>query len=161
MRYHDHLDHAALTRYAAALNQRASQTSAPGRISPDDLRGVILDSGGRCAWCDANLLHDDFEIDHIWPLSRQGRNVPGNLAVTCPACNRRKAGRHPASFAYSVASRTGRATPLTRRILSEHDSTPVFQPSFWDVDTDADPLPPSSSDHDDDADEVPPYRWGV
>ncbi|MFD3516289.1 HNH endonuclease [Streptomyces sp. NPDC058657] len=37
-------------------------------------------------------------IDHVWPVARGGRSVPGNLAPACTSCNSSKGDRHPAPW---------------------------------------------------------------
>ena len=53
---------------------------------------VIARASGRCEYC---LLHQDdvpfsHHIDHIIPLKHGGQTEPGNLALACFECNRRK-----------------------------------------------------------------------
>ncbi len=149
MRYQDSLDEAELKRYAAALNGRAAEAHANGRVSVDDLRTVILDSGGRCAWCGVSVVGEDFEIDHLMSLSAGGDNVAHNLVMTCPDCNRRKAGKHPARFA-SELSASGTTSPLVTRILAHYGLEPKVQRGFFD------PAPPEPPDGDND---TKGYNW--
>jgi len=148
MRYQDALDEAELKRYAAALNARAAEAHASGQVSADDLRTVILDSGGRCAWCGVSLVGKAFEIDHLISLSAGGGNVGHNLVMTCPDCNRRKAGKHPARFA-SELSASGITSPLVMRILTHYGLEPNQQRGFFD------PAPSDSSD----SDTTHRYNW--
>ena len=117
MIYSDQLDDKALSQYAAWLNARAGQIGAMGRLTAESLRDRILDSGGRCEWCGADVVGAEFELDHIVSLRRGGVNAPGNLALACPDCNRRKARKHAAQFAAEIHSMTGRRTPLVDRLL--------------------------------------------
>ncbi|MCS6836374.1 MAG: HNH endonuclease [Anaerolineae bacterium] len=146
MRYDDFLDADSLARYAAALNQRAGG----GQIQLDDLRHLILDSGGRCAWCGADLRRVDFEVDHVQPLARGGAHVLANLALACWPCNRQKAAKSPIQFAQEQAVR-GQRTPLVLRLLAAHGLDVLTQRTLFD--------PPSSSPPLSDDDEPPPYRW--
>lgn len=157
MIYDDRLDDAALRRYASALNARARSARVQGEVSADDLRDCILESGGRCEWCGSNLLRRDFEIDHIINLTRGGINAPENLAVSCPDCNRRKADRHPATFAQETAARTGQVNALIRRVLDHYQMPPAFQRGLFD---DPPPAAPTAApDPDPTDDDPPPYRW--
>ena len=49
---------------------------------------------GRCYFCDIPLGKVDaaaaFQIDHLTPISKGGTNWPGNLALACSDCNKRK-----------------------------------------------------------------------
>ena len=48
---------------------------------------------GRCAHCRADLDPDNFHVDHLVPVSQGGVSRGGNLAASCPDCNRRKGAR--------------------------------------------------------------------
>lgn len=117
MKYQDKLDSQALAQYAAWLNARAKGAGAQGRLDAALLRDRILESAGRCEWCDADLVDIDFELDHIVSLKRGGSNEPGNLRVACAPCNRQKAGKSPAQFASEVYSESGVKTKLVATLL--------------------------------------------
>jgi len=117
MIYRDILDIAALEQYAAALNSRAQQAGAGGRLSASSLRDRILASGGRCEWCATCLVEREFELDHIISLKHNGVHSPENLVLACPDCNRRKGQKHPARFAAEIFSRTRCRTPLLDRVM--------------------------------------------
>ena len=152
MIYQDDLDFAALRLYARALNDRAKENMASGRLSAIDLRDRILESGGRCEWCERNLVGAEFELDHVISLSQRGANAPANLAVACPDCNRRKADKHPARYAVEIYSETGKRTKLIARIVAHYELETSRQLSlFADEGEDTQPEP--------NANEPPPYRW--
>ena len=156
MQYDDHLDTAALKRYASAINSRATALGLVARVEVSDLRDLILDSGGCCAWCDANRRNTEFEIDHIISLSAGGDNNRQNLALTCPDCNRRKSGKHPAAFAQETVVRTGVTTPLIRRVLDHYDvEIPGRQRSLFEPKSPAAKPRIESTDEDN----PPPYIW--
>lgn len=169
MRYRDRLDPTALKKYAAAFNSRARAVGAGGTIDPDALRGVILDSGGRCGWCHRDLMDTEFEIDHILSLNQGGANTADNLTTACIPCNREKSDKHPARFA-RVKYAQGLDTPLIRRILRDYqaDDAAVQLSLFADEDKKTPPRRPvifgdagnnTPSDDDATAEDVPPYRW--
>lgn len=39
-----------------------------------------------------------YGLDHIWPVVRGGRSVPGNLVPACRSCNSSKSSKHPAPW---------------------------------------------------------------
>ena len=41
-----------------------------------------------CAYCDSDL--EKFEVDHVVPVSRGGRDHISNMVKTCQRCNRQK-----------------------------------------------------------------------
>jgi cytochrome c1 len=165
MRYQDELDAAALRRYAVAMNQRAKAHNAAGRVTPDMLQTRIFESAGRCEWCGCSVVGADFEVDHIISIMRGGDNTPANLAIACPDCNRRKSGKHPATFAQEIIQHSGTVTPLAGRVLAYYDMPAQRQPSLFAADTPEHPTNDKrdAETHDTIAteqdDNPPPYRW--
>ena len=49
-------------------------------------------AGYRCEYCKAPevIFNFPFEVEHIVPLSRQGKTDESNLALACRSCNLRK-----------------------------------------------------------------------
>ncbi len=134
MIYSDFPDETALRQLCAAMNARARRLGHDTPLTPIELRGVILESGGRCAWCDADLRGQPLHVDHVISLSQGGAHTPGNLACACPDCNRRKSNKHPARFVQEVAARTGVLTAWGRRVLDHYgvDDPPPTQPGLFD-----------------------------
>lgn len=162
MHYQDNLDTAELKKYADALNHRAKARNAPGRITVELLRSRILESAGKCEWCNAGIVNQEFEIDHIISLSKYGHNTVDNLAVACPSCNRRKSEKHPASFAQEIAAQHGTQTPLIKRVLAHFGMEIQTQTRFFaleDAPLNAETSPLSPGTADTDTDTPPPYQW--
>ena len=132
MIYRDWLEDKALMEYAAGLNGRAGRLGAPGRLTAAQLRDRILASGGRCEWCGRDVVGTHFELDHVLSLRGGGQNTPGNLALACPDCNRRKARKHPARFAVELMMQTGQRTPLVDDLLRAFDLGGGKQLSMFD-----------------------------
>ncbi len=141
MQYSDNLTADDLTTYARALNNRAGDKT----LTPHVLLSIIFESAGRCGYCGKSLVGQDFEIEHIIPVSKGGRNSNDNLAVVCPNCNRAKSEKHPARFALETVARLGITTPLLQRILDYFDEQPRVQKSLFGDDK---RLPPGE-----------PYQW--
>ena len=156
MKYQDHLDSAALEQYASALNTRAKQARASGRLSASDLRDRILESGGLCEWCGRPLVNDAFELDHIISLKQRGANTADNLAVACPDCNRQKGHKHPARFAAEISVKTSRKTALVERILRHYAMESLEQASLFAETVGR--TETTIADNRDNSDE-PQYRW--
>ncbi|MDE2854116.1 MAG: HNH endonuclease signature motif containing protein [Chloroflexota bacterium] len=131
MIYQDLLDAGLLASYAAALNSRAGGAHAPGRLTAEELRDRILESGGRCEWCGCSLVNAAFELDHILSLSRGGANRASNLVLSCPDCNRKKGQKHPARFAAEIHLRTGRKTALVMRVFERYGIEPARQNALF------------------------------
>ena len=152
MKYQDHLDSAALEQYASALNARAKQARARGRLGAADLRHRIWESGGRCEWCGKPVVNADFELDHIISLKQRGSNTAENLAVACPDCNRQKGQKHPARFAAEISLKARRKTALVVRVLQHYAMEPFEQAPLF---AEPEALAENQSDHPD----APQYRW--
>jgi 5-methylcytosine-specific restriction endonuclease McrA len=67
-------------------------------------RAVLQRDKYTCAYCGIgvgskqrgrNLSRYDFTVDHIFPVSRGGKNTWGNTICACPVCNQRKGNRTP------------------------------------------------------------------
>ena len=156
MIYQDMLDGGALEKYAAALNSRAGRAGATGRLTADNLRERILESGGRCEWCDIDLVNSEFELDHILSLKQGGANTAANLVVSCPDCNRRKGQKHPARFAAEIYRETGRETELVSRLFQRHGLEAARQLTLF---AQKSPEATRSVEVCVEMNEIPPYNW--
>ena len=136
MQYKDIIDLSELRDYARSMNQRARKLQIEGDVTVESLRAVILESSGKCAWCDRDLVNQDFEIDHIVALINGGAHDEDNLAMTCIRCNRKKSEKSPIKFALEIVAETGIQTTLTKHILDQHDIKPQQQTSLFDFDDD-------------------------
>lgn len=157
MNYTDFLDTNDLKILAQSMNSRARQAGKSGRLTIERLRHRIYDSGGKCQWCTVSLIGHPFEIDHIIPLYRGGGNIPDNIAVACPTCNRSKSAKHPARFAQETYARTSIMTALIERVLQHYNVEPTSQLSLFDSPDDIVQITP---DEDNIPDDPPPYIWG-
>lgn len=156
MIYQDYLDLQQLQRYASAMNARAKRYRTTGKLTSDLLRDRIFASGGRCEWCDEDLVQQEFELDHIESLSRGGSNTPANLVVSCPSCNRRKSGKHSARFASEIFCETGKKTDLLNKLFEQYGVMPTIQQSLFEIEP---TLSETDIDVDDDLPAIPPYQW--
>lgn len=68
------------------LNRIARMKQAEGTYTIQDIRDLYEMQCGLCAYCGIRLF-DDYHVDHMQPLSRNGTNWPDNLALTCEHCN--------------------------------------------------------------------------
>jgi len=67
---------------------------AEGFYIKDDIEKLYYLQAGECYFCSEVLgglgEKGAFHIDHLTPISKGGTNWPGNLALTCAFCNKRK-----------------------------------------------------------------------
>lgn len=69
-------------------NYWARRKNAPGYFTDEEWQDVSSQYGDTCPRC--LLTCDDFTIDHIQPLSREGTNWIWNLQPLCASCNSSK-----------------------------------------------------------------------
>lgn len=55
----------------------------------------FFDFRDKCAY---GCGRDAYSLDHVWPVVRGGRSVPGNLVPACRSCNSSKKASHPAAW---------------------------------------------------------------
>lgn len=56
-------------------------------FSEKERNDIYEKSEGKCALCGKFIRFDEFTIDHILPISRNGSNDLDNLQCTCKQCN--------------------------------------------------------------------------
>ena len=73
---------------------------ARGRIifPPRVKNALFIEQRGRCMYCGRRMSNRYLEIDHKWPVSRNGGNERANLQLLCTACNLRKGVQTDAEF---------------------------------------------------------------
>lgn len=57
---------------------------------PHVKNALFVEQRGRCRYCGRRMSNRFLEIDHKWPLSRNGGNEVANLQLLCTSCNLRK-----------------------------------------------------------------------
>ena len=57
-------------------------------VSGLNRKDLFEDSCGECSYCFEEISLDNFEVDHIYPLSAGGTNRLSNLVASCGRCNR-------------------------------------------------------------------------
>lgn len=88
---------------------------------------VLARTGGRCYLCGTTVTADDFEVDHVIPVSRGGPHVLANLAPACGPCNARKAARVVALPASELARAVVWTGAIVRRLAQcGITSAPVY-----------------------------------
>lgn len=69
--------------------KRAKKAGAPGEYTADDVKARYKAQAGKCYYCSQDL-NNEYQIDHVIPLSRGGSNWPENIVVACKSCNSSK-----------------------------------------------------------------------
>jgi hypothetical protein len=70
------------------------------KLSQNKRRRIAYEnSGGYCPYCGIWLDEDnEWQADHIVPMSQEGADDSENLLAACNSCNNRKGGRTPAQW---------------------------------------------------------------
>ena len=79
-------------------NRYARKASAKGKHSVSDVRQILREQRGRCAYC-RDRLSRGYHVDHILALANGGTNDRANLQILCGPCNLSKGTKHPLRFA--------------------------------------------------------------
>lgn len=90
-----------LSNKVRKARRRRLEANASGTHTIIDLRAILKQQRGRCAYCRTKLI-EDRHLDHIQPLSRGGSNDPKNLQFLCRPCNLKKGAMDPVDYARSV-----------------------------------------------------------
>jgi 5-methylcytosine-specific restriction endonuclease McrA len=61
-------------------------------------RAAMRDCNRRCVYCATCLDLDSATLDHVYPVSKGGPHVLGNLVSACGPCNRLKGDMLPFEF---------------------------------------------------------------
>ncbi len=96
---------------------------------------VMKESGGRCALCGASKKDYPFNVDHIRPRSRGGKNDYENLQVLCSKCNQAKSNKDDTdvrSTGLSEIDPPCRFCPgnIKNRIVEEWDFVVAFEDGY-------------------------------
>jgi len=54
---------------------------------------IIARDGFKCYLCHKPITLENFELDHLIPVSKSGSNSPENLAAACSRCNKSRGNR--------------------------------------------------------------------
>jgi DNA-binding Lrp family transcriptional regulator len=63
-------------------NKRAKEC-----ITIEDVQNVLKRDNYKCIYCNKNLTKNNWHLDHVKPLSKNGKNEFNNLAASCKTCN--------------------------------------------------------------------------
>lgn len=85
-----------------ARKRRAQKHGSNGTHTAADLAEILKVQGNRCAYCRADLRHQQKHVDHIKPLALGGSNARANLQYLCRPCNQSKSARDPIDYARSL-----------------------------------------------------------
>lgn len=82
----------------ANRNTHAKRRSGGGKLSAGLFQKLMAKQKGKCVVCRRSLKKHGCHMDHIIPLARGGKNIDGNIQLTCPKCNCKKGSKDPIRF---------------------------------------------------------------
>lgn len=71
---------------------RINKKNANGMHTAREVEALYLEQNGLCAYCGIRI-YDDYQLDHVIPLSRNGDDNITNILLSCAACNQSKSNR--------------------------------------------------------------------
>ncbi len=71
------------------LRYMARKRNAEGSFTAEDIKDLYATQGGRCYYCSVEI-EKGYHIEHMTPLSREGRNDVSNICLACAPCNLKK-----------------------------------------------------------------------
>lgn len=86
-----------LRRRVVMQNRRAKVRASEGRHTAQQISALHQRQRERCACCRVSISQQ-YHIDHIIPLCRNGSNGIQNIQLLCPQCNWSKGGKDPIDF---------------------------------------------------------------
>lgn len=94
------------TKAQARRRRKAERVGRPrptGAWIRKDLRlAIYLRDGFRCVYCGRDLHgapKEDVTLDHVYPYSEGGENLPSNLVTACKSCNSQRGTRRLSQYA--------------------------------------------------------------
>jgi 5-methylcytosine-specific restriction endonuclease McrA len=69
--------------------RRARMKNNGGKLTKEQIREIQATPNKTCFWCEVDC-NENYQLDHIVPISKGGRNSRCNIAVSCPTCNTKK-----------------------------------------------------------------------
>jgi len=78
-------------------NRRAKLRGLNGSHTLQDIRQLMDAQGGKCIYCKCDI-RTKFQVDHIVPVSKGGRNDKSNLQLLCKPCNLNKRDKDPLQY---------------------------------------------------------------
>lgn len=80
----------------AADRRRKARYRVVGRVTSQELRGLLVAYAGICAYCTSPAT----TFDHVIPLCRDGLHVASNIVPACSPCNSRKHTKTPEEWGH-------------------------------------------------------------
>lgn len=80
---------------ANTAKRRARIFNSEGQYSKEDINRIKTEQNHLCNICSIDVSVK-YHVDHIYPISKGGKNVAENIQILCPTCNLKKGNKIPA-----------------------------------------------------------------
>lgn len=85
---------------AARHNYRSLKRANGYKLTEDNIKMLISQQNNKCFYCDKDL--ENFQIEHIIPLSKGGEHKLYNIVLSCSFCNHSKGHKSPEDFVNKI-----------------------------------------------------------
>jgi 5-methylcytosine-specific restriction endonuclease McrA len=79
-------------------NRYARKKYNGGKLSTDLPIRLLELQHNKCVVCKKDFKKTGYQLDHIIPLARGGKNIDSNIQLLCPKCNLKKHAKDPIQF---------------------------------------------------------------
>jgi len=122
-------EHETYALPAVLVTRRLVKTRRRRALFDAPAKAVVLSRDAfTCQYCGCRVTMTSGTRDHVFPRSRGGRDILGNVVAACEPCNRRKEDRTPAEAGMALLSQPRSLTEeekvacLLRTVRSEERS---------------------------------------
>lgn len=91
-------DEAEMRKYNCYAKSNAANARGQGILNPVEVLLSLRINEFKCHYCATEIIPNDWHLDHLFPISKKGKNVFKNIVPSCPTCNKMKSDLEPQNF---------------------------------------------------------------
>lgn len=81
---------AQIKKYKCDLKAIYANKRFDDKIITHDVISLLEKYNFKCFYCNENLIHKTWQLDHFYSRAMKGKNVPENICPACKWCNQMK-----------------------------------------------------------------------